>query len=256
MNFHSEAIILKSLDYQEADKLVTVFSAVKGKMQVIAKGVKKPGSSLRPLVQPFCHVQLYMSRGRNIDLLTQGRMIDFFGNVRQELYATMQAVYMMELLDKALLDGAPLKTLFNSTLQVLRALNEGIPEPLLLRYFEMRLLVELGYTPVLDHCVGCNSAEIGEGLFKLSEGGLLCPQCAWEQGGITILKPDQLALLRLLSNGSLQVVRRVRSHSASLKRLEQFLEEYLEYHLERRFVTKNTMRFLKQNMIRAANNHN
>lgn len=224
-------------------------------MQVIAKGVKKPGSSLRPLVQPFCHVQLYLSKGRNIDLITQGRMIDFFGNLRQELYATMQAVYMMELLDKALLDGAALPTLFNSTLQVLRALNEGVPEPLLLRYFEMRLLVELGYTPVLDRCVGCDSVEVGAGLFKLSEGGLLCPQCSREQGGVTVLKPDQLALLRLLSNGSLQAVSRVRSHSASLMGLEQFLEEYLEYHLERRFVTKNTMRFLKQNMSRAANNN-
>lgn len=256
MNFHSEAIVLKSLDYQEADKLVTVFSAVKGKMQVIAKGVKKPGSSLRPLVQPFCHVQLYLAKGRNMDLLTQGKMLDFFGNLRQELHATMQAIYMMELLDKALLDGAALPALFSSTLQVLRAINAGGPEPLLLRYFEMRLLAELGYTPVLDRCVHCDSPEVGAGLFKLSEGGLLCPQCARNQGGGIALKPDHLALLRLLSSGTLQAVKRVRSHPSSLMQLEQFLEAYLEYHLERRFVTKNTMRFLKQNMTTRADNRN
>ncbi len=182
-----------------------------------------------------------------MNTVTQGRLIDFFGNIRQELFATMQAVYMLELLDKALLDGAALPALFNSTLQVLQVMDQTGPDPLLLRFFEMRLLVELGYAPVLTHCVSCNSAEVAAGVFKFSEGGLLCSQCSREQGGCMALKPDHLALLRLLLSGTLQVVKRVRLNPASLMHLERFLEEYLEYHLERRFVTKNTIRFLKQN---------
>ena len=236
------------MDYQEADKLVTVFSAVKGKIQVIAKGVKKPGSSLRPLVQPFCHVQLYLARGHSLDIVAQGKMINFYGNVRQELFSTMQAIYIMELLDKTLMDGAPLPNLFNSTHQVLLAMDEGCLTPLLLRYFELRLLAELGYTPVLERCVGCGSTGVGEGFFKLAEGGLLCRECARQEGGVIVIKPDNLALLRLLLNSSPQVVQKVRSNPHSLEQLEQFLEKYLEYHLERRFVMKNTIRFLKNNL--------
>ncbi len=215
---------------------------------MLAKGVKKPGSSLRPLVQPFCHVRLYLAKGRTIDIITQGQLVDFFGRLREELFATMQAVYMMELLDKALMDGVALPALFNSTLKVLRVMDEDGPDPLLLRFFEMRLLAELGYAPALTHCVGCDSAEVGGGLFKLSEGGLLCPRCAREQGGGVILKPDSLALLRLLLNGNLQALKRVRVSPAGLVRLEHFLEDYLEYHLERKFVTKNTIRILKHNL--------
>jgi DNA repair protein RecO (recombination protein O) len=248
IQFHSEAIVLKNMDYQEADKLVSVFSAVRGKIQVVARGVKKPGSSLRALVQPFCHVQLYLVKGRSMAVVTQGRMIDFYGNIRQDLFTAMQAVYMMELLDKALMDEVPLPKLFYSTHQVLRAMNEGCVTPLLLRYFEVRLLVELGYTPVLDRCVNCGSKEIGAGLFKLAAGGLLCPQCARQENGLIAVRPDSLALLRLLTNASAHVIDRIHSNPASLNQLEWFLEQYLEYYLERRFTMKHTIRWLKKNL--------
>lgn len=236
------------MDYREADKLVTVFSTVRGKSQVIAKGVKKPGSSLRALVQPFCHVQLYLVKGQSMAVIAQGRMIDFYGNIRQDLFTAMQAVYIMELLDKTLMDEVPLPRLFYSTHQVLRAMNEGCVTPLLLRYFEVRLLVELGYSPVLDRCVGCGSTEISAGLFKLAAGGLLCPQCARQETGLIAIRPDSLALLRLLINASPHVIDRIHSSPASLNQLEYFLEQYLEYYLERRFTMKHTIRFLKKNL--------
>ena len=125
IQFHSEAIVLKNMDYQEADKLVSVFSAVRGKIQVVARGVKKPGSSLRALVQPFCHVQLYLVKGRSMAVVTQGRMIDFYGNIRQDLFTAMQAVYMMECWIKPSWRMRCLCRLFYSTHQVLRAMNEG-----------------------------------------------------------------------------------------------------------------------------------
>jgi len=237
------------MDYQEADKLVTVFSAARGKMQVIAKGVKKPGSSLRALVQPFCHVHLYLVRGQSMGIVSQGKMIDFYGNIRQELFSTMQAIYIMELLDKTLMDEVPLPRLFYSTHQVLRAMNEGCVTPLLVRYFEVRLLVELGYTPVLDQCVGCGSTKVGTGLFKLAAGGLLCQECARQETGLITIRPDNLALLRLLINASPHVIDRIHSNPSSLNQLEWFLEQYLEYYLERRFSMKNTIRFLKKTLL-------
>lgn len=249
MHFHSQGIILKNLDYQEADKLVTIFTVVRGKTQALARGIKKPGSSLRPLVQPFCHVHLYLARGRSLDILAQGRMINFYGNIRQDLSRTMQALYIMELLDKALLDQVPLTNLFNTTIEVLLNLDEEGSHPLLLRYFELRLLIELGYAPVLSHCVMCHSIAIADGFFKLSEGGLLCASCAQKEGGCIRLKPDNLALLRLMQNAGLQIVKRVRITRSSLEQLERFLEQYLEYYLERRFVMKNTIRVLKQKFI-------
>lgn len=249
MNFHSRGIVLKNLDYQEADKLVTIFTVVEGKTQVLARGIKKPRSSLRPLVQPFCHIHLYLAGRRGLKILAQGRMIDFYGNIRQDLPRTMQAMYMMELLDKALLDQAPLPDLFDTTAEVLLGLDAEGFNPLFLRYFELRLLIELGYAPVLSRCVICSSTAIADGFFKLSEGGLLCPSCALKVGGYVRIRPDNLAILRLMQNGDLKVLKRVRVGRPGLEQLERFLEQYLEYYLERRFVMKNTIRTLKKKLI-------
>jgi DNA repair protein RecO (recombination protein O) len=79
MYYRSRSIVLKNMDFKETDKLVTVFSEDQGKMRAVAKGVKKPNSSLRACVQPFCCSQLFFNGGRELDVITQGRLLDFFG---------------------------------------------------------------------------------------------------------------------------------------------------------------------------------
>jgi DNA repair protein RecO (recombination protein O) len=60
------------------------------------------------------------------------------------------------------------------------------------------------------------------------------------------LSGEVLGLLRLMINGNLNTLQRVRASTAALDKLETFLEKYLEYHLERRFNMKNTIRVLKK----------
>lgn len=50
----TEAIVLKNQDFIETDKIVTFFARREGKLRAVAKGIKKPNSSLRGAVQPFC----------------------------------------------------------------------------------------------------------------------------------------------------------------------------------------------------------
>ena len=83
MYYNAPVIIIKSIDFSEADKLVTVFSEQYGKLRAIARGIKKPKSSLRSCVQPFCYSQLHFYRGRDLELITQGKLLDFFGNSRK-----------------------------------------------------------------------------------------------------------------------------------------------------------------------------
>jgi DNA repair protein RecO (recombination protein O) len=63
MYYKSRCIILKNRDLRETDKLVTIFSEPEGKTTAVAKGIKKPKSSLRGCIQPFCHSLLFFSRG-------------------------------------------------------------------------------------------------------------------------------------------------------------------------------------------------
>lgn len=245
MYYRSRSIILRARDLRESDQLITVFSEKEGKLTAVAKGVKKPKSSLRGCVQPFCHSLLFFSQGRELDLITQGRVIDFYGNSREDLHRTLHNIYMMEILDKSLMDRAPLPHLYQAMIDVLELINQEGFNSILIRYFESQLLVNLGYKPVLDRCVQCGSRALNKYTFSLADGGLVCDTCH-VNGNYMILRGDCLALLRLLSGGNLQAVRRVKAVPEAMAQLESLLEHYLEYHVERKFRVKNTIRWLKQ----------
>ena len=248
MYYKSRSIVIKNKDYQESDKLVTVFSEKQGKIQAIAKGIKKPGSSLRASIQPFCHSLLFFHSGRGLALITQGQLIDFFGNSREDISRTLHCIYIMELLDKALMEQVAMPRLFKLVLDVLSFINNQGLNPLVLRFLEMQIMVELGYKPEFNHCMNCGQQGNILKSFSPEMGGMLCPECASGHNHCTLLSGEVLGLLKLLLNGNLKTLPRVRASDAVLARLESFLEEYLEYHLERRFNLKHTIRILKQSL--------
>lgn len=247
MNYRSRAIVLKNMDYQETDKLVTIFTEQEGKIRAIAKGIKKPGSTLRACIQPFCHSLLYLRPGRNLELVTQGRLKDFYGNLREDINGTLQAMYLMELLDKSLMDRVAMKPLFNTTVEVLEYLDLHGLNPLAIRYFELKLLIYLGYQPVLGQCVRCGQSVNNDREFDLAEGGVICATCSqnYTSRWITSLSGETLALLRLMMQRNLIAIDRVKASPTALRQMEWFTEKYMEYHLERRFVVKKTIRSMK-----------
>ena len=155
MYYNAPVLIIKSIDFREADKLVTVYSEQYGKLRAVARGIKKPKSSLRSSIQPFCYSQLHFYRGRDLELITQGKLLDFFGNSREDLERTLYSVYLMEILDKSLMDRLPIPGLFRLTLQTLRTINDNGINPLVIRHFELNLAIHLGYRPQLNQCVVC-----------------------------------------------------------------------------------------------------
>ncbi len=249
MYYKSRSIILKKRDMRESDQLLTIFSEKQGKITAVAKGVKKPKSSLRGCIQPFCHSLLFYNQGREMDLITQGKILDFYGNSREDINRTLYCMYIMELLDKSLMERVPLPRLYASLVAVLELINEHGLNIMLLRYFESQLLVNLGYKPVVKQCVICGCQELKEYNFKVAEGGLVCHACGEPGEPLMALNGETVALIKLLCEGSWQTVQRVKASPIAQSQLENFLEKYLEYHLERRFKVKNTIRWLKRSML-------
>jgi len=245
--YQSRSIILKTMDYKEADKIVSVFSEGAGKISAVARGIKKPKSSLRACVQPFCHSLLYYRQGKDMDLITQGRLIDFYGNTREDISGMLHAVYIMELLDKALMDRMPLKNLYQHTLQVLDFIDQFGINPLVIRQYELQLLVCLGYSPGLNTCVSCGNPQVSA--FDLAQGGIVCSDCLKNSATVHNISAETLAILRLSLHAGPVTLSRVKASASSQQQLETLLEAYLEYYLERKFNVTRTIKSLKDKMM-------
>ena len=209
-------------------------------------GAPKAQHSLRACTQPFVYSSLYLSRGKNMDIITQGKILDFFGNCREDISRTLYCIYLMEVLDKSLMEKVKLPELFSITLQVLNHLDKAGLQPLAIRYFEMKLLIRWDSACVLQNVSAVDNTPCK--LFRCRRGS---------DNAVSVLflldlldntlfyYPGNFGIIRLLSTAQISILEKLRVSDSAQVQLEQLLEKYLEYHLERRFNLKNTIRKLK-----------
>lgn len=243
MNYLVTALALRGFDYRETDQIVRVFSRQMGKITLIACGVKKPKSSLRGLVQPFCFSEMYIRPSGEMFFLTQGRLLEFFPQTRSELKKALEALYIMELLDKALGERDVNEEVFALTLQTLRFMESHKGSPLILRFFELKLLEYLGYKPVLNRCSRCSKAD-NLVYFNPGAGGVLCSSCGETNSGRRVMAPT-VAALGGMQRGQLGMVARMVLSDPVQEEMERVLEGFLEYYLESKNQVKTVIKELK-----------
>ncbi|MEG3067513.1 MAG: DNA repair protein RecO [Syntrophaceticus schinkii] len=98
--YKAEAIVLRSIVYGEADRILTLFTREDGKVSAIAKGVRKTTSRLRGAVQLFSHTRLVLYSGRSLDTVSQGEAEDEFSYLERDLECFATASYCAELVSR------------------------------------------------------------------------------------------------------------------------------------------------------------
>src|SRR3990172_13347205 len=83
--YRTEAVILRRQDLGETDRLLTLFSPAQGKLRVVAKGVRRPGSRKAGHLEPFSRVDLLLARGRELDVITQAEAVSLYPHLREDL---------------------------------------------------------------------------------------------------------------------------------------------------------------------------
>src|SRR5699024_5062164 len=100
-------VIIKTQDYSETHKIITIFSNKIGKFTAIARGAKKPKSRMAALTQPFiyCEFLVYISKG--LSTLQQGNSLNSFRSIREDIFKSAYAAYIAELTDKLMDSHSP-----------------------------------------------------------------------------------------------------------------------------------------------------
>jgi len=232
--YSTAAIVLRSRKLGETDRVLTLYSANLGKVEAVAKGVRKAKSRLAGHVEPMTQATFQMAKGRSLDVVTQVETIESFQAVRDDLERLSRGLYACELVDKFTEPHAENFTLYRSLLDTLRRLASGDDIETPLRYYEMSLLAELGYQPELEACVRCRSrlAPVTN-YWSASAGGVVCADCRSEEMAIRPISANAIKLLRLLLHGRWADVARVRIDGELASELERALSEYVRWVLER-----------------------
>lgn len=191
-----EGIVIRSTDYGETNKVVTLYTREWGKIGVMARGAKKPNSRLSAITQLFTYGYFLIQQGSGLGSLQQGEMISSMRSIREDIFLTAYSSYIVELTDKSVEDKKSNPFLFELLLQTLNYLNEGYDADVLMHIYEMKMLNVLGLNPTLNQCSVCGSTD-GHFSFSIREGGLLCHRCIDRDPYHMKLSPAAVRLLRL-----------------------------------------------------------
>lgn len=191
-----EGIVIRTANYGESNKIVTLYTREWGKVGMMARGAKKPNSRLSAVTQPFTYGYFLMQRGSGLGTMQQGEMISSMRSIKEDIFLTAYAAYIVELLDRSVEDRKPNPFLFELLYQSLNLINEGYDPDIIMNIFEMKMLNTLGLYPILNQCAVCGSTD-GHFSFSIREGGLLCHRCLEKDPYHFKLSPAAVRLLRV-----------------------------------------------------------
>lgn len=100
-----QAIILSRRDWREHDQIISLYTLEKGKVETLARGVKKILSKNAAALEPFCFVEAEIIPGKEINHLGAVSVLNVFKNIRGDLAKSLLAGYAMNLLDKIIHSG-------------------------------------------------------------------------------------------------------------------------------------------------------
>lgn len=201
--YRDEGIVLRTHKLGEADRIITLFTRVHGKVRAVARGVRRTSSKFGGRLEPFSHVDLQLVEGRSLDIITQAVQLHSWADPLASDYELFTAgQVMLETADKLVpVEGEPALQQYLLLAGALRTLAASTPEgdplhpanldetlpsgagrtpTMVLHSFLLRAQAIAGYAPTLDACARCGvllpEADSSELLmwFSPMAGGLVC----------------------------------------------------------------------------------
>jgi DNA repair protein RecO (recombination protein O) len=241
------AIVLRTVDTGESDRVVTLLSRERGKVAAFARGARASRRRFGGALEPFTHVRAEVRERPGAELLGLESLsvVDAFPAIRGDLARIACAAYAAELARDLVRDHEPHEELFDLLGAYLAALGRAAASPTGLRAFELGALRAAGLLPRLDACARCGSALDGSRALRLdpAHGGVLCAACsAAAPPGAPVLSPGAAAALSRLAEGGLAAAAEPIAGQAG-REARDALGAFIEHHLGHRLAAR---RFLEE----------
>ena len=174
-----EGIVLVRIPFREHDEIISFITREIGRVDVLARGVKKITSKLSPHLEPFSHVSFDTVEGKEMTVLTSSQILDSFSGVRSHYTKSLQAEFASHAVYKLTRPGNIEQGVFDTFFSWLRVVDtiEHISDCRFLDWFMFQIMSTIGFEPAYRACVYCGGSE-NLLSWSFSQGGVVCARCA------------------------------------------------------------------------------
>ena len=194
----TKGLVLRETQTKEADKILTVLTAERGRLGVIARGARRKNSRIAAASELLAYSELVLYERRGWYLLDEASTLALWNNVRRDVTLLSLASYFAELAESVTAEDVPAPETMSLLLNALYALDATSKPPELIKAaYELKLLALAGYEPLVADCAVCGQRAPEEPLFDAEQGVVLCRRCAGVAGRSMLpLDAGSLAAMR------------------------------------------------------------
>jgi len=228
MLVHTVAIILRTVDYGDSSKILTVLSHEDGKIALIAHSAKKPKNKFSGLIEVgnILDVVYYLKKNRSVQILKEASYAEKTFSLRQDFEKMAVSLSAIELIEQLLHQSEVNKPLFNFTRNFLTWLDDSdVPTASIFPYLQIRLINVMGLGLQLQSSENSNS-----------------PYYLNIEHGTVGTKGATSRSYKLTDNQFHYIAKTIQSHNSAvfnipfandeLKELVTYLDRYLYFHVE------------------------
>lgn len=241
----TRGIVVKEVGFGEADKIITIFTSVRGRIQALVKGGKRPRSKLSAGSQIMCYCEFLLYTGKELYSVNSCEVLESFYEIRSDIIKLTYAAHFMEITLTIIQENQPsprlLKLLLNS-LHMLAKTDK--PPELVTRVFELRALSVSGYAPHVGSCMACGLEPSITYSFSFQMCGFLCDreECRQEDKFALEISAGASRAIQHIIYSKMEDLFKFGLSQDVLKEIGYVIRRYLHERLERDF-TK--LEFLK-----------
>lgn len=226
-SFKTEGVVLRSIRFGEADRVLHLYTADRGRVGAIAKGARRVKSRLGGRLEPLSRVRLVMHQGSGeLCTIRQVDTVHAHPALRERREALERATQACEAVLRLLDSTEPNRPAYNllcNELALLDASPDGACRAGALA-FRLKLLLSAGFAPELGSCASCGETE-HLGAFSPSAGGVVCSGC--EAGSFPLGEEGHRFLVEALAR---PLSERPGASERALGQADRAIAETMEYH--------------------------
>lgn len=229
--YRDEAIVLRSYDIGEADRVIVMLSRRHGKIRAVAKGVRKTKSRFGARVEPFSMVDVQIYIGKTLDTITQVETLNNYSrSISLDYDAYTAASAMVELADRIHEDEGEADEeqylLLHGALHALA--TRRLAPDLVLNSYMLRAMALAGWAVALYDCARCGVEGPHAG-FNVAAGGAVCDEC--RPAGTTMPSADLWSLLGALLSGDWE--RATMADEQTRRSAGSLIAAFVQWHIEK-----------------------
>ena len=223
----TQAIVLRSIRYGEADRILHLYTPEHGRLAAIAKGVRRSRSRFGARLEPFFHVRIVLHEGRGeLFTVTGVDTIATHGALRDHAATLDAAARACDAVARLFETTDPHPEVFRLLTNELALLSSDVAHarPANGLAFRLKLLLAAGIVPQLGSCVSCGESEHLQG-FSAAAGGVVCGSC--EAAAFPLAQESYRFLVRALGEPLAQAPE---ASERALRQAERAIAETAAHH--------------------------